>query len=337
VTSCNPAFIKLTGYLASDLIGLPFGTFLPAVMLTETEQARQVVDLQKKDSGMIRARYTSAHLNLPPDPRADAPGEAQCKVITIQDISLLEKMERQVRDAEKMAAIGELSAAIAHDFRNPITAIAGSAQLLKNVHPASEGTDILSRTNRHLIEIILRESGRMEKTITDFLQFARPSALTPEWFDLRLLTEETIRQIQSRESCPLSASMEIDIPEHLDCWADRQLVQIMLTHLVENSCAAAAEQGNWPVTVKAREQDIQGRNSICITVIDRGNGIEPSLWETVFLPFFSTRTNCAGLGLAIVRQLAEQHGGKVNILTPEADQGCVVSLCLPLPQLPEDY
>lgn len=337
ITSCNPALERISGFTAAELLGLPFGSFFPAGMLTETDQSRQVADLQRKDGAMTRVRHTFATLNLPPDPAQNDPGEAQCKVLTVQDVSQLEQMERQMRNTEKMAAIGELSAAIAHDFRNPIAAISGSAQLLKNVHAADSSPDPLSRANRHLTEIILRESVRMEKTITDFLQFARPQALTLEWFDLRRLCEETIRQVKGKESCPLSAAMELDIPDHLDCWADRQLVQILLTHLLENSCAAASQTGQWPVLVRARENEEGGRNAVCLAVLDHGPGIAEDLREVVFTPFFSTKANCAGLGLSIVRQLAEQHGGCVHLLEPETGTGCVAEVCLPLPSLPDEY
>lgn len=337
ITSCNPAFERITGFAAPDLISLPFSTFFPTAMLTETEQSRQVADVQRKDGAMTRVRHTFARLNLPPDPELNDPSDVQCKVITMQDVSKLEQLEQQMRVAEKMAAIGELSAAIAHDFRNPIAAIAGSAQLLKNVHAADSSPDPLSRANRHLTEIILRESVRMEKTITDFLQFARPQAITPEWFDLRRLAEETIRQVKGKESCPLAAAMELDISDHLDCWADRQLVQIALAHLLENSCAAAAQTNAWPVLVRAREKEAGGRNCICLAVLDRGPGIAEDIREVIFAPFFSTKANCAGLGLPIVRQIAEQHGGRVRLIESETDTGCVVEVCLPLPALPEDY
>jgi signal transduction histidine kinase len=177
----------------------------------------------------------------------------------------------------------------------------------------------------------------MEKTITDFLQFARPSALTPEWFDLRRLTEETIRQVKGRESCPLAAAMELDIPDHLDCWADRQLVQILLTHLLENSCAAAVQTGTWPVLIRARENQEGGRNAISIAVIDQGPGIAENIREVIFTPFFSTKANCAGLGLSIVKQIAEQHGGNVQLHEPADGQGCLLEICLPLPALPDEY
>ncbi len=334
VTSSNTAFAQISGYTAEELFGLPFVSFFPSAMLTETDQSRQIANLQRKDGKMMRVRHTFARLNLPSDPALEDPSDTQCKVITVQDISLLEQMERQMRAAEQMATIGELSAAVAHDFRNPIAAISGSAQLLKSVHTAENNPDPVSRANRHLTEIILRETARMEKTITDFLQFARPAELNLEWFDVKRLAEETILQIKGRESCPLGAAIETDIPDHLDCWADRQLFQVLLAHLLENSCAAAARAVAWPVLVQAREQQRDEQNCIYLAVIDRGPGISANIRGMIFTPFFTTKANCAGLGLSIVKQIAEQHGGTVSLL--EVEQGCTMEVCFPLPPLSDD-
>ncbi|MCI5162871.1 MAG: PAS domain S-box protein, partial [Candidatus Electrothrix sp. AX5] len=187
VTSCNSAFEKITGFSIEKIIGLPFDTFFPTIILTENDESKQAVDLIREDGGFTRVRFTLAQLNLPPDPEVQGGrGDARCKVITMQDISVLEKMEQQVRDTEKMATIGELSGGIAHDFRNPLAAISGSAQIL-SVHireRQKESDDPIISTNRHLIDIILRESDRMEKTINDFLQFAHPKESEPEWFSL---------------------------------------------------------------------------------------------------------------------------------------------------------
>lgn len=330
VTSCNQALERISGYSADDLAGLPFDSFFPAIILSETDPSKQVADLQRKNASSTRIRYTYAHLNLPPDPQLNDPGDAQCKVVTIQDISHLEKMEAQIRGAEKMAAIGELSAAIAHDFRNPITAISGSAQLLQKIH-AGPYLEESKAANQHLTEIILRESLRMEKTITDFLQFARPVPLSLEWFNLKALIEEILRQ--GNKFCNENSKIVTAMPDTLDCWADRQLVQNILIHLLENSCAALSNRpSSWPVVVQAEEVD----NVIRLTVRDKGIGIPQILREQVFQPFFSTRKNSSGLGLSIVRQLTEQHGGTVRLLEPEEGEGCVVEVRLPLPPL-EDH
>ncbi|MCW5203143.1 PAS domain S-box protein [Desulfobulbus sp. US5] len=335
VTSCNMAFEKITGFSAEKIIGLPFDVFFPAIILTEHDESKQTVNLARQDGGSTRVRFTLAQLHLPPDPEVQGDrDDARCKVITIQDISVLEKMEQQVRDSEKMATIGELSSGIAHDFRNPLAAISGSAQIL-SVHTRErqkESDDPIISTNRHLTDIILRESDRMEKTINDFLQFAHPKELVPEWFNLKRVVADAVRQIQGKKSRYPGCTIVADIPSNLDCWGDRQQVQIVLAHLLENSCFASKD-GAEPIIVRVEEEQKE-QVDLCIAVIDKGTGITDRIRDKVFTPFVSGRENSAGLGLAIVQQFIEQHGGTVTLLEPE--EGCIVEIRLPLPALTED-
>ena len=329
ITSYNSAAEKITGFPTDEIIGRSFDTFFASIVLTETKKGRQVADLRRKDGVMIRVGYSFAHLNLPADTLRDKPVCSNCMVITMQDISQVEKMEQQVRDAEKMAAIGELSAAIAHDFRNPLAAISGSAQLLTMDLADQSKPD---STTQSLTDIILRESNRMAKTITDFLQFARPTAITPEWFALGRLVRETVNQLIRENSRCQQCNIVMDIPDHLDCWADRQQLQTVLLHLLENSCVASS-QTTRPVVIKAREDKRQEQNIIWIQVIDQGPGIDEEIRDRIFTPFFSTREDSTGLGLTIVKQLLEHHDGKITILDRE-DAGCVMEVCLPLPSSP---
>jgi two-component system sensor histidine kinase PilS (NtrC family) len=342
VTSCNTAFEKITGFAADRIIGLPFATFFPAIMLTEHDESRQAVDLAREDGNLTRVRFTLAQLNLPPDPdmqgdQQDYQDDARCKVITMQDISVLEKMERQLRDSEKMATIGALSGGIAHDFRNPLAAISGSAQIL-SVHikeRQKESDDPIISTNRHLTDIILRESDRMEKTINDFLHFAHPKEPYPEWFNLKRVVGDAVRQIQGKKSRYPGSAIHSDIPENLDCWGDRRQVQILLVHLLENSCFASKDCAE-PILVRVEEEqeEQQEQTSLCIAVIDKGTGLADRIRDKAFTPFVSGREDSAGLGLAIVRQFVEQHGGTVTLREPE--QGCIVEVRLPLPASAED-
>ncbi len=329
VTSCNVASENITGFSADELIGISFDIFFAGIILTETDQRKQVADLIRKDKVVIRIRYTFATLNLPPDPVSNKPGCTNCRVITMQDISQLEKMEQHVRDSEKMAAIGELSAAIAHDFRNPLAAISGSAQIL-----AMSGHSSEDNTQQSLTDIIIRESNRMEKTITEFLQFARPTQLNTQWLNLARTIRESVDQINDKRSHYQGCNIDLDIPDHLDCWADDRQLQTIMVHLLENSCVASRNTQQ-PVVIKARKKTGSHHNQINIKIIDQGTGISTEIRDKVFTPFFSTRENSTGLGLGIVRQLVEQHNGTLNI--PKlAGEGCVVEICLPLPSSPGD-
>jgi len=322
VTSCNQAAGKITGFPATEIIGKPIDAFFPTIKLAGTENGRLVADLKRKDGEMIRVGYSFARLNLPDDMEC-----RNCKVITMQDISQVEKMEQQVRDAEKMAAIGELSAAVAHDFRNPLAAISGSAQILA-LELAEQNNP--NSTSQSLTDIIMRESNRMAKTITDFLQFARPTPVSPEWFDLGRMVQETINQLSGINSRYQQCTILTRIPNQLDCRADRQQLQTILLHLLENSCAASS-QTTQPIVIKAQEVKREGQSAISIQVIDQGPGIAEDIRDRIFTPFFSTREDSTGLGLSIVKQLLELHGGTITLLDQE-DAGCAIEICIPLPE-----
>jgi two-component system sensor histidine kinase PilS (NtrC family) len=326
ITSYNQAAERITEYPREIILGQPFNRCFPDIILQE-KQGRCVCDFQKKDGSLIRIGYSFSHLNMPVA-QGLQDHQARWKVITLQDISLIERMEQQVREAEKMAAIGELSASIAHDFRNPLAAISGSAQIL-----AMEQTNIAAldpATFKTLLSIILRESNRMAKTITDFLQFARPAPIRPQWFNINSLVDEVIAQLLAGSNTVATEGIIKKIDGNLDCWADRQQIQTILTHLLENACFAAGAQ-QYGVLVAGHEIYDNNQGAACIEICDHGPGIPVELRGKVFTPFFSTRAEGTGLGLAIVRQIVENHNGSIEI-DSDAVFGCIIRLRLPLPQ-----
>jgi two-component system, NtrC family, sensor histidine kinase PilS len=328
ITSYNRAAERITGYPQGRILGQSFNRCFPGILLRE-KQGRSVCDFEKNDGTKIRIGYSFSYLNMPVGREPDENRRMKWKVITLQDISQVERMERQIREAEKMAAIGELSASIAHDFRNPLAAISGSAQIL-NLEAANIAA-LDPPTFRSLLSIILRESNRMAQTITDFLQFARPAPIQPEWFDLNRLLDEVLTHLHSVRNAPATEAITRDIDTRLHCWADRRQMHTVLTHLLDNACIAAAGTSE-AVVVAAHEIHDASPGTICIEVCDRGPGIPEDLREKIFLPFFSSRTDGTGLGLAIVRQIMENHHGTIEIDSTDS-QGCTVRLQLPLPQM----
>lgn len=326
ITSFNQAAERITGFTRAQVLGQPFNRTFPAISLRE-QQGRNVCDFQKPGGEYIRIGYSFSFLNMPvQEEQKEQP--IRWKVVTLQDISQIERMERQMREAEKMAAIGELSASVAHDFRNPLAAISGSAQILSMEKDNLKRLDLT--TFNTLVGIILRETGRMAKTITDFLQFARPAAIHAEWFDLNRLVDEVLMQQRTAANTLAGASVAKEISARLACWGDRQQIQTVLIHLLDNACqAAASQQGG--VIVAAHEWSDDGQGAVCVEIRDQGPGIPLELREKVFAPFFSNRADGTGLGLAIVRQIIENHGGRVEI-DADVDYACIMRFVLPLPQ-----
>ncbi|MCL2790605.1 MAG: ATP-binding protein [Desulfobulbus sp.] len=331
ITSYNQAAERITGIAQEHVLGQPFIRCFPAMLLQES-LGRNVCDFSKPDGSVIRIGYSFSFLNMPAGqeqklkPGQEDGEQAKWKVVTIQDISQIERMEQQVRDAEKMAAIGELSASIAHNFRNPLAAISGSAQIL--ALDMDNAAPIDPTTFKPLMGIILRETDRMAKTITEFLQFARPAAIQPEWFDIDRLVDEVLDRMQMSPNMTACA-MAKEIGTHVACWADRQQLQAVLTHLLDNACHAAAEQQG-QVVVAAGEDTEDGRAYLWLEIRDQGAGIPQKLREQVFTPFFSSRTDGTGLGLPIVRQIVENHSGRIE-LDATSDYPCIVRVHLPMP------
>jgi two-component system sensor histidine kinase PilS (NtrC family) len=325
ITSYNQAAERITGHSRTAILGQSFHRVFAAIVLQE-KQGRCVCDFQKNDGTTIRLGYSFSSLNLPGETK-ETSSWGKGKVITLQDISQIERMENQVREAEKMAAIGELSASIAHDFRNPLAAISGSAQILAmEPHPLQSLDEATFKT---LIAIILRESNRMGKTITDFLQFARPAAVQNEWFDVNRLVETIIDQLRKGPHVLTAGRIRREIADHLACWGDRQQIQTMLCHLLENACAAV-ESNSGGIVVAAEERDT---GTLRMEVRDQGPGIAPELRDKVCTPFFSSRPDGTGLGLAIVLQIVDNHHGTLEI-ADNPPRGCLIRLDLPQPATP---
>jgi two-component system sensor histidine kinase HydH len=234
----------------------------------------------------------------------------------------LREAQATVRRTERLAALGQLSAGLAHEIRNPLSTIKGSAEmLLKNV-----GTD--SAVSHELAGFISSEVDRTNALVTRFLDFARPLELHLEKTELAEVIDEAVAQVE-KHTPPLDVSIyknySPDIPPFL---LDRQLIERVLYNLLLNAAQASPPQGS--VTVKTRQADDTVESStVEIAVIDRGAGIAPKDRESIFNPFFTTKSSGVGLGLAIVSKIVDEHGGQITVES-EPGAGSVFRVLLPI-------
>jgi two-component system sensor histidine kinase PilS (NtrC family) len=326
ITSANNAIDKITGLEHLQLIGQRLESIFPTIDLAGNNN-RLTTDFIKNDGSKVRIGYS--HMNIE---QTDGEQPAQSpphKIITLRDISEIEQLERQVRQAEKLAAIGMMSASIAHDFRNPLTAISGSAQVLANEF-SSEGTKDYS--NFQLITIILRESNRLIETIGDFLRFSRPEIATCNWFSLRGCIEEVVEVCKADPAWPDSAQILYDFDRTLDIWADEKEMFTVFTHLIQNGLAFSP-LGKERITIRAREiKNSENQDAIEISIHDNGPGVVENKREQIFEPFVTTRPEGTGLGLAIVKQTITEHQGSIYVGCDQNNGGAVFTMVLPLPQ-----
>lgn len=325
ITSANNAVSKITNLPTLSLVGENLDSIFPNLDLA-SENQRLSTDFIKDDGSKVRIGY--AHMNIQKSEPDRHKHSAPHKIITLRDISEIEKLERQIRQTEKLAAIGMMSAGIAHDFRNPLTAISGSAQILLNEF-SSEG--IKNYTNVQLTNIILRESNRLIETVGDFLKFSRPEHASCNWFSLRNCLEEVLQVGRADPAWPDTAEIVFDLSGTIDIWADRRQLFTVFNHLIQNSMAFCPI-GHERISIRAQEvKCADNQDAIEISIKDNGPGVDESKLDQIFEPFFTTRPDGTGLGLAIVRQTIIEHRGSISV-TNEEKGGAVFKVTLPLPQ-----
>jgi two-component system, NtrC family, sensor histidine kinase HydH len=227
----------------------------------------------------------------------------------------LQKAEEAVRRSDRLAALGQLSAGLAHELRNPLGTIKASAEMLERT-VSSE-----NEVAREVSGFIASEVDRTNSLITRFLDFARPLRLRLENADLSQTLDRAVGAAE-REA-PRVAIYKNYAPEIPPFPLDAELLERVFFNLITNA-AQATEQGG-AVTVKTR---LAG-GMVEIAVIDRGSGIDPKNLDDIFNPFFTTKPQGVGLGLAIVSKIVDQHGGKIAVES-EPGKGSVFRVFLPI-------
>lgn len=237
-------------------------------------------------------------------------------VYTFDDLTDMRRLEREVRMQDRLAAVGRLAAAIAHEIRNPLTSIAGSVGLLTGI-PA------LSEEHRQLLEIVTRESERLNQIITDFLAYSRGRQYQFKKVDLLPLLEDALTLLQHRLSAEGSNIRVERKYQVAEAWtsADGDKIKQVFWNFCENAVRAMPTGGILTVTVEPSGEHWEMRFA------DTGPGMSPQLIEKVFEPFQSQFEGGTGLGLAIVYQIVQAHEGKVWARS-KPGQGCVFVLRL---------
>ncbi|HXJ41165.1 MAG TPA: ATP-binding protein [Bryobacteraceae bacterium] len=217
--------------------------------------------------------------------------------------------EAAVRRSERLAALGQLSAGLAHELRNPLGSIRGSAELL--VKAAGKESEIVGE----LAQIIREEVDRTNSLVTRFLDFARPLEPRREETDITTVINRSAHHARVE----IISNYSPDVPR---LWIDAALMEQVFLNLLTNAAQASAP--NAPITVVTRMVGSEAE----ISIIDRGHGIPTDKIETIFNPFVTTKQTGVGLGLAIVAKIVDGHGGRI-VAESEPGKGSAFRLYLP--------
>lgn len=213
----------------------------------------------------------------------------------------LNAMGAHVKRVEKMAAIGEMAAGLAHEIKNPLASMSGAIQLLRE--------DIRSDPDHdRLMQIILREADRLSALVSNFLLYARPPAGKPEPLKLDKALQETIELFGKKTG--LEQRIAITLNSHPGAWTrmDPSHLRQVLWNLLVNASEAIDETGEIRVELAAVKN-----KRLCLKIADTGAGMPPEILQSIFDPFFTTKANGTGLGLSIVHRILESYGCRLDV------------------------
>jgi two-component system, NtrC family, sensor histidine kinase PilS len=239
-------------------------------------------------------------------------------IFTFQDLTDVYAVEQQLRLKERMEALGQMAAGMAHELRNPLAAISGSVQYLKgDLKPGGETLE--------LMDIILRESQRLDQTIRDFLTFARPGKFSTQRCDLVRLLEDHLKLL--RKSREFTGAHRVETQFGADavwCDVDANRMKQVFWNLSTNALKAMPRGGALTLAVSADET----RNEVSISFADEGIGMDERSRDGYFQPFRSAFEEGTGLGAAIVYRLVEEHGGHID-LESQPGRGTTIRIVVP--------
>jgi two-component system sensor histidine kinase PilS (NtrC family) len=294
ITLVNAAAQRLLERSAADLLGAPVHQlFLDPLPTVESAQAHGEVRFDAPARFRKTLRVRVAGLTVPE--RGN-----QGYVYVLDDLTEIRRLEREVRMQDRLAAVGRLAAAIAHEIRNPLTSIAGSVSMLSAVPEMNED-------HRRLLDIVTRESQRLNSIITDFLAYSRTKQYHFAKVDLIPLIEDTLTLMDHRMTAEKTGiKIERSFPLR-EAWtlADGDKLKQVFWNLSENAVRAMKNGGTLTVGIEVSGDDWQ------ISFRDTGAGMTPQQTEKIFEPFQSNFEGGTGLGLAIVYQIMQAHEGKV--------------------------
>ncbi|HKO45117.1 MAG TPA: ATP-binding protein [Pyrinomonadaceae bacterium] len=315
----NAAAEEITGYQEQDVRGQDASIFFGEIkdIIQDSMELTETPDASPRfESDCLTADGLRLRLGFSLSPLYAETGETTGTVITFQDLTHIRALEETSRRQDRLAAIGRMAASIAHEIRNPLAAMRGSIQMLR-----AEMKSDSSETE--LMEIILRESDRLNRIISDFLTYARPRSIVQSKVDVGELLQQTFTLLRNSSEIHEAHVIEAKTPgEPVLTNADSEQLRQVFWNLARNALNAMPQGGTLNAVV-----GVNSNKRLRITFADSGRGMSPEQVEHLFEPFSST-TGGVGLGLSIVYQIIRDHGGTINVRSREG-KGTTIAIELP--------
>ena len=239
-------------------------------------------------------------------------------ILTFQDLTRVRRLQSQMRQSEKMAAVGQLAAGIAHEIRNPLASISGSIQLLGSSFTARQEEE------QKLMAISLREIDRLNNLLTEFLDFVRPDTLKDDPVDLNSLIREIIEMLKFNKNLRAEVKQTLTLDASLEISGHRDKLKQAFLNIIINAYQAMNEAPNPAVEIST----VNGDGKVIVKIRDHGVGIDEVGLRKMFEPFHTTKAKGTGLGLAVTHKIIESHGGRIFV---ESTKGVGTEFTLEFP------
>ncbi len=249
-------------------------------------------------------------------PLIDGEGVDKGNILLVQDLTRIKKLEYAVKQQDKLAAVGQLAAGIAHEIRNPLASISGSVQLLQDTATDPE--------NLQLFKIIIKEIDRLNDLITEFLEFVRPDNVNEEPMSLNHLIDEVTNMTKMNKQIRQDVSLDTQLMSRRLIHGDAPKLKQALLNIVLNSYQALTEVEVAKISIKTYDEN----DKVVLVISDTGVGIKSETLDKIFEPFHTTKTKGTGLGLAVTHKILENHKAEVYVES-EVGKGTQFSISFP--------
>ncbi|HVK61291.1 MAG TPA: ATP-binding protein, partial [Bdellovibrionales bacterium] len=316
VLQANRAAIQILDIPSNGVIGRPIDGLVPGlfpkIIGGENQETARRFDLPYKNSFDEKLLLEATVSSLPEE------NQIKGFIITFEDLTRVRRLEFQMRQSEKMAAVGQLAAGIAHEIRNPLASISGSIQLLGGSFSARQEEE------QRLMKIVLREIDRLNNLVTEFLDFVRPDMLIDDPVDLNQLTRDVVEMIKFNKALRADVKQKISLESKREIAGHRDKLKQALLNIIINAYQAMNDSQDPAIEITTLDRD----DKVVLKIKDHGCGIDEPGLRRIFEPFHTTKPKGTGLGLAVTHKIIESHGGRIFV---ESTKGIGTEFTLEFP------
>ncbi len=311
----HPA-LSVVGRRIEDVLDLPPNVAADLLAPSGVGRGRRIeTSYRTGDGRQIEVGFTAAFVHTP--------GGNAGLLFSFQDVTDFKRLERDARMRQRLAAVGEMAAGIAHEIRNPLASMSGSIQILRQELPLSE-------EQAQLMDIVMRESERLNETIRSFLAYARPQRFSIARLDVRRVLNDAALLLRNSAEVQEGHDIDVMVPTtEVAFEADENQIRQIVWNLATNGLRAMKDGGRLRLGARVDPPSATLPESVVLEVSDEGVGIPPEELDAIFQPFRGTFSKGTGLGLAIVHRIVSDYGGEIHVSSTPG-RGTTVSVRLPV-------